>query len=114
MIECIFCQILEDPDHSKFLLEDDIGVAFSDINPQAPTHILVIPKRHLASAQELGENDTALLGHLMGLCQRVASLTGIHQTGYRYVLNTGNDGGQTVNHLHVHVLGGRRMGWPPG
>lgn len=114
MTGCIFCQLIEGPDRTKFLLEDDIGVAFNDINPQAPTHVLVIPKRHVASAKELGEHDATLLGHLMGLCQQVASLTGIREAGYRYVLNTGENGGQTVNHLHFHVLGGRRMGWPPG
>ena len=76
--------------------------------------MLVVPKRHVASARELGENDTALFGHLMDLCQQVASLTGIREAGYRYVLNTGENGGQTVSHPHFHVLGGRRMGWPPG
>ena len=69
---------------------------------------------HVASAKELGEHDAALFGHLMGLCQQVTSLTGIREAGYRYVVNTGENGGQTVNHLHFHVLGGRRMGWPPG
>tara|TARA_B100000315_G_scaffold259008_1_gene313193 strand:+ start:1358 stop:1702 length:345 start_codon:yes stop_codon:yes gene_type:complete len=114
MDDCIFCQLIKEPHHINFLLEDEVGIAFNDINPQAPTHCLVIPKRHVASAKELGEKDVALLGHLMGLCQQVASLTGIHKEGYRYVMNTGENGGQTVNHLHFHVLGGRRMGWPPG
>lgn len=114
MAECIFCQLIAGPDRTKFLLEDDIGVAFNDLNPQAPTHVLVVPKRHIASAKELGENDAGLFGHLMSLCQQVTSLAEIREEGYRYVLNTGENGGQTVNHLHVHVLGGRRMGWPPG
>ena len=114
MRDCIFCQLVEGRNRTPLLLEDDVGIAFNDINPQAPTHVLVVPKRHVASAKELGEDDSAFLGHLMGLCQRVTSLTGIREKGYRYVLNTGENGGQTVNHLHFHVLGGRRMGWPPG
>jgi histidine triad (HIT) family protein len=114
MTECIFCRLIAEPGRTKFLLEDDVGVAFNDINPQAPTHVLVVPKRHIASAKELGEHDAALFGHLIGLCQQVTSLTGIREAGYRYVLNTGDNGGQTVNHLHFHVLGGRQMKWPPG
>ena len=114
MAECIFCQLINGPERGKFLLEDNVGVAFNDINPQAPTHVLIVPKQHIASAREFGENNAALFGHLMCLCQQAASLTGLLDHGYRYVLNTGENGGQTVNHLHFHLLGGRRMRWPPG
>ena len=114
MDNCIFCRLISNTDRGIFLLENSIGVAFNDINPQAPTHVLVVPKQHISSAKDLGEENSNLFGDLICLCQKVTSLTGIRDQGYRYVLNTGEHGGQTVNHIHFHVLGGRHMGWPPG
>jgi histidine triad (HIT) family protein len=94
------------------VLQDDEVFAFEDLNPQAPVHVLVIPKRHMASMNDL--HDQALLGRLLGAAKLVAQKKGIADSGYRVVVNSGSDGGQTVFHLHFHVLGGRQMKWPPG
>ncbi len=114
MSDCIFCKIAGKQIPSKIVHEDDQAVAFDDVNPQAPTHVLVIPRRHVASIAELNEADTGLLGHLMLTGSKVAKQKGIAEDGYRLVVNTGRNGGQTVFHLHLHVLGGRPMHWPPG
>lgn len=114
MSDCLFCKIAEKTIPSKLVHEDERAVAFEDINPQAPTHVLVIPKRHVASVSELAEADAGLLGHLMLTAAAVAKQKGIAEAGYRVVVNTGRNGGQTVFHLHLHVLGGRPMHWPPG
>jgi histidine triad (HIT) family protein len=114
MSDCIFCKIADKKIPSKIVHEDDQCVAFDDVNPQAPTHTLVIPKRHVASVAEMTEADTGLLGHLMIVGSKVAKQKGIAEGGYRFVINTGKFGGQTVFHLHLHVLGGRAMHWPPG
>jgi histidine triad (HIT) family protein len=114
MGDCLFCKIVEKKIPAKIVHEDDQTLAFDDINPQAPVHTLVIPKRHVASVQELGAGDHALLGHLLFVCTNVAKLKGLRESGYRMVANTGRDGGQTVFHLHFHVMGGRHMAWPPG
>jgi histidine triad (HIT) family protein len=114
MSDCIFCKIADKKIPSKIVHEDDQCVAFDDVNPQAPTHTLVIPKRHVASVAEMTETDTGLLGHLMIVGNKVAKQKGIAEGGYRFVINTGKFGGQTVFHLHLHVLGGRAMHWPPG
>jgi len=114
MSECLFCKIANKTIPSKFIYEDDQVVAFDDLHPQAPVHTLVIPKRHVASVQELGELDQALLGRLLLTCTKMAKLKGMADNGYRLVANTGRDGGQTVFHLHFHVMGGRHMAWPPG
>jgi histidine triad (HIT) family protein len=114
MSDCIFCKIAEKKIPAKLVHEDDKVLAFDDINPQAPTHTLIIPKRHVASLQDLGEQDHGLLGHLLLTCARIASEKGIAKAGYRLVVNTGADAGQSVFHLHVHLLGGRHMKWPPG
>jgi histidine triad (HIT) family protein len=114
MIDCIFCKIANHAIPSKMVYEDDHVFVFDDINPQAPVHSLVIPKRHVASVQELGESDQALIGRLLLACTKVAKMKGLAEPGYRLVANTGKDGGQTVFHLHFHVLGGRHMAWPPG
>jgi histidine triad (HIT) family protein len=114
MSDCIFCKIAEKKIPAKLVHEDDKVIAFDDINPQAPTHTLVIPKRHIASLQDLGEQDQGLLGHLLLTCRKIASDKGVAKSGYRLVANTGSDGGQSVFHLHFHVLGGRHMAWPPG
>jgi histidine triad (HIT) family protein len=114
MSDCIFCKIAGKQIPSKIVHEDDQCVAFDDVNPQAPTHVLVIPRKHVASIAELHEADTSLLGHLMLTGGKVAKQKGIAEGGYRLVVNTGKNGGQTVFHLHLHVLGGRPMHWPPG
>jgi len=109
---CLFCRIVAREIPVTIVAETDDALAFRDINPAAPTHVLVIPKKHvesLALAADHGE-----LGRLMSLAARVAESEGIADTGYRTVINTGHNGGQTVDHLHLHVLGGRRMTWPPG
>jgi histidine triad (HIT) family protein len=111
---CLFCRIVERAISSKIVYEDEQVMAFDDINPQAPIHALVIPKRHIGSLDEIQETDRALLGHLLTTCANIAKQKGLARTGYRVVANTGAEGGQTVSHLHLHVLGGRPMKWPPG
>ena len=113
--DCIFCRIASGEIPAQIVARSDHAVAFRDLSPQAPTHILVIPTAHLASAAETtGEAGAALLGEVMALGVRVAAELGLTEAGYRFVMNTGQDGGQTVHHLHLHVLGGRQMRWPPG
>ena len=114
MSACIFCRIIEGEIPAKIVHQDEQAVASEDINAQAPVHFLVIPKRHMASVQDCQVDDQALLGHLLLTCSRVARMKHLTEPGYRIVTNTGADGGQTVSHLHFHVLGGRHMGWPPG
>jgi histidine triad (HIT) family protein len=97
-----------------FVYEDDLVVAFDDINPQAPTHTLVIPRKHVASIAELQDSDVGLLGRLMLAGNTIAKQKGIAAAGYRLVVNTGVHGGQSVFHLHLHILGGRHLAWPPG
>jgi histidine triad (HIT) family protein len=112
--DCIFCKIVAGEIPAKLVYEDERAVAFRDINPQAPTHALVIPRAHVASLNDAGEADEALLGHLLRVAARVAADEGHSETGYRTVINNGVGAGQTVFHIHVHVLGGRRLTWPPG
>ena len=112
--DCIFCKIVAGEIPAKKVYEDERAVAFRDINPQAPTHALVIPRAHVASLNEAGESDEALLGHLLRVAARVAREEGHDESGYRAVINTGAGAGQSVFHIHVHVLGGRRLTWPPG
>ena len=114
MNECLFCKIVARTIPAALVYEDDLVVAFDDINPQAPTHTLVIPRKHVVSIVELQELDVGLLGHLMLAGNKIAKFKGITDTGYRFVVNTGAHGGQSVFHLHLHVLGGRHMAWPPG
>ncbi len=111
MAECIFCRLAADPDFKAIYSDDDV-IAFDDINPQAPTHFLVVTRQHLATLAEV-TNDH-LLGSLFEVANRVARERGIFEKGYRLVVNSGTDGGQTVAHVHVHVLGGRKLSWPPG
>jgi histidine triad (HIT) family protein len=111
---CIFCRIVIGDIAAKVVYQDDQVVAFEDINAQAPVHFLVVPKRHVASVQDCQVEDQTLLGHLLLTCSRVARMKQLTESGYRIVTNTGTDGGQTVSHLHLHVLGGRPMTWPPG
>ncbi|MEO7520918.1 MAG: histidine triad nucleotide-binding protein [Gemmatimonas sp.] len=112
MSDCIFCRIVNRDIPAPLIAENDFAVAFRDLDPKAPTHVLVVPRRHVASLSDA--HDAAELGGLMLLVAEVARQEGIAESGYRTVLNTGAHGGQSVFHLHAHVLGGRPMGWPPG
>jgi histidine triad (HIT) family protein len=93
--------------------QDDLGYAFADINPKAPVHVLIVPREHISSLDEAGEGKRVLLGHLLWTAAEIARQKGLTD-GYRIVVNTGEDGGQTVEHLHLHLLGGRQLSWPPG
>jgi histidine triad (HIT) family protein len=114
MSACLFCKIVAKTIPAAFVYEDEMVIAFDDINPQAPAHTLVIPRKHVASIAELQASDAGLLGHLMLAGNTIAQQKGIADAGYRFVVNTGVHGGQTVFHLHLHVLGGRHFAWPPG
>ena len=110
---CIFCRIAAKDVPAGIVHEDEDVVAFRDLSPQAPTHVLVIPKRHVASLSDMAEADAALLGAMMLAAKKIALAAGL-TGGYRVVTNSGPDGGQSVSHFHLHVLGGRPMSWPPG
>ena len=112
--ECLFCQIAAGTVPTELLHADDDVVAFRDVAPRAPTHILLIPRRHVASAAELGEDDAPMLGRLFAVARDLARSEGLTESGYRIVTNAGPDAGQSVAHLHFHLLGGRRFAWPPG
>ncbi len=111
---CLFCRIIAGEIPANKVYEDDLALAFRDINPQAPTHVLIVPKKHIASLSEASQDDQALLGNLTLVAAKLASQLGIDQSGYRTVINTGAGAGQSVWHIHVHLLGGRALGWPPG
>lgn len=114
MDDCLFCRIVRREVPADVVYGDDDTLAFRDIQPQAPVHVLVIPRRHIESFGALTEDDDALIGTVARTVARVAALEGVAATGYRSVVNAGRDASQSVPHLHVHVLGGRRMNWPPG
>jgi len=111
--DCLFCNIASGAIPVTRLYEDEQVLAFPDINPQAPVHILIIPRQHFASLAHTAPEDTGLLGYLLAAAAEIARQQNLAK-GYRLVINTGSDGGQTVEHLHVHLLGGRHLGWPPG
>ena len=111
---CLFCRIIDGEIPGEFVHQDEHCVVIKDINPQAPTHALVIPREHLQSLDDASQRDEALLGHLLRVAARVANEQGHADSGYRTVINTGAGAGQSVFHLHVHLLGGRPMHWPPG
>jgi histidine triad (HIT) family protein len=111
--DCLFCRILAKEISAKIVHEDDHAIAFEDINPQAPTHVLIVPRRHIAGLNDVGADDAALLGHLQLVAAAIARQRGL-EAGYRTVLNTGRGAGQSVFHLHLHLLGGRGLRWPPG
>ncbi len=112
--DCIFCRIAAGEIPAKLVREDENVVAFRDIDPKAPTHVVVIPRRHIASVNDLEPGDAALLGEIFLAAKEIAREEGIAASGYRLVVNTGRDGGQSVDHIHLHLLGGRRHSWPPG
>jgi histidine triad (HIT) family protein len=110
----LFNRIIKREIPAQIVYEDELCLAFRDITPQAPTHILLIPKREIESMAEVKTSDCDLMGHLMVKASEIASKEGLAQDGYRLVVNTGRNGGQSVDHLHIHILGGRAMHWPPG
>jgi histidine triad (HIT) family protein len=112
-MSCIFCKIIDGSIPSTAVYQDEQCYAFADLHPQAPVHLLVVPREHIASLDDSVEADRALLGHLLWAAAQIARSKGLAK-GYRAVINTGEDSGQTVEHLHVHLLGGRQMTWPPG
>src|ERR1700694_2554606 len=111
--DCLFCRIVAGTIPSQRLHEDERSIAFMDIHPQAPKHLLILPKQHIASLAHATSQDTPVLGHLLAVAADLARSQGL-TAGYRVGVNTGGDGGQTVDHLHLHLLGGRHMTWPPG
>lgn len=111
---CLFCRIVAGDLPARKAAEDDLVLAFHDIAPRSPTHVLVIPKTHIASAADLADEDGALLGRMFATLARIAREAGIASDGYRIVSNVGRWGGQTVDHLHLHLMGGRAFEWPPG
>ena len=113
-MSCLFCKIIRREIPASIVYEDDRVLAFNDVNPQAPTHVLVIPKRHIASLSDLGPDDDPIVGELARRAARIAEERGISASGYRTVFTTNRDAGQTVFHIHLHLLGGRSLAWPPG
>jgi histidine triad (HIT) family protein len=114
MNDCLFCKIITGEIHASIVYEDDQIVAFNDINPQAPTHVLVVPKRHIATLNDLSAGDDQIVGELVRRAAAIAKAKGIATGGFRTVFNTNREAGQTVFHIHLHLLGGRSMHWPPG
>jgi len=113
-MDCLFCSIAEKKIPSTILYEDQDFIAFKDINPEAPVHILLIPKKHISSLDEVQDEDLKTMSGIYSIIQKIAKEQGISEKGYRLVTNVGEEGGQTVNHLHFHILGGRSLQWPPG
>ena len=114
MQDCLFCKIAAGEIPSTKVYEDDQVYGFLDIDPQAPAHMILVPKAHIASANELTEENAAVVGHIFAVAAKLAKEQGFAEAGYRIVNNCGTDGGQTVGHLHFHLLAGRNLGWPPG
>lgn len=113
-MDCIFCKVANGTVKCDIVYENEHVMAFRDISPQAPQHVLIIPRKHIASVNEFSEQDLELFGHLGLAAKQVAKQLGVDQSGYRLVLNTNEHGGQTVHHTHMHMLAGRQMSWPPG
>jgi histidine triad (HIT) family protein len=111
---CVFCKIVSGEAQARLVHSDDDIVAFNDLNPQAPTHVLIIPRKHIESLADATQADTDLLGKLLQVARQLAVTLDIAKTGYRVILNTGAGAGQSVMHIHAHLMGGRRMRWPPG
>lgn len=113
-MNCLFCKIVNEEIPAKVVFENEEVLAFHDVNPQAPTHILIIPKHHIPTLNDTDVNDEQLLGRMMLTAKNVAQEQGLTEDGYRLVLNINSGGGQEIYHIHLHVLGGRQMSWPPG
>lgn len=114
MTDCLFCKIINGEIPSNKVYEDELVYAFYDIDPQAPTHFLVVPKEHITSALEISDGNSHIVGHVFKVVSKLAKEMGFDSDGYRIVNNCGKDGGQTVGHIHFHILAGRNLGWPPG
>ena len=114
MTDCIFCKIVSGEIPGDIVYQDDDVLAFRDLNPQAPTHVLVIPRKHIATTNDIQPEDAELIGKMHLAAKQIASDEGIAEAGFRTVMNCNREAGQTVFHIHLHVLGGRAMGWPPG
>ena len=114
MTDCLFCKIIAHEIPASIVYEDDRILAFNDINPQAPTHVLLVPKRHIATLNELSPDDDQMVGELVRRAAAIAKERGISADGFRTLFNTNREAGQTVFHIHLHLLGGRTMHWPPG
>lgn len=112
--DCLFCLISQGRAPAQVVFEDNRVIAFKDINPKAPIHLLIIPKKHYFSLNDVSEKDEGLLGHLIFVASRLAQEKGLKTTGYRLIINTGPDSGQQIFHLHLHLLAGRQFSWPPG
>lgn len=113
-MDCIFCKIAQRKIPAKIVHEDELSVAFEDINPQAPVHVLIIPKKHIPTLLDLKKEDDPLIGHLIRVANEIAQKRGISERGFRIITNCNKDAGQSVYHIHIHLLGGRVMHWPPG
>ncbi len=111
---CLFCKIIERKIPSKIVYEDEFSLAFEDVNPQAPTHTLIVPKKHIQDIHSITVADREVIGHLFFVAKSVATSKGLENNGYRMVINNGREAGQTVYHIHVHLLSGRPFSWPPG
>lgn len=114
MSDCIFCKIIDKKIPARIIYEDEHAIAFEDINPQAPVHTLVIPRKHIPTLLDIKEEDNNLIGHLVKVANKIANDKGIAEKGFRVVTNCNPESGQTVYHIHLHILGGRQMYWPPG
>ena len=114
MPQCLFCQIVSHEINATIVYEDDRVVAFTDINPQGPTHVLVVPRRHISTLNDLTEEDDQIVGEVVRRAAAIAKSRGISASGFRTVFNTNREAGQTVFHIHLHLIGGRSMHWPPG
>lgn len=114
MTECLFCKIIKKQIPAKIVYEDEKIIAFHDINPQAPVHFLVIPKKHISAIAAMDSQDEPLIGYVMHMAKKLAENVGIEKEGYRVVINNGPNAGQAVAHIHIHVIGGRKLQWPPG
>lgn len=113
-MDCLFCKIVGKEIPSRMVYEDDTVLAFEDINPQAPTHVLVVPKKHISTSLDIGNEDHELVGCMIQAANKIAKDRGIAERGFRLVMNCNRDAGQTVFHMHLHLLAGRAMHWPPG
>ena len=114
MSDCLFCKILDGEIPCDKVYENEHVIAFRDVNPQAPTHVLVIPRKHISTVNDLTEDDKNIVGEMMLAAQQVAKQDGIEDVGYRLIMNCNEGAGQTVFHIHLHILGGRALNWPPG
>lgn len=114
MTDCIFCKIASGDIPAEKIFENDHVIGFRDLNPQAPTHVLVIPKKHISTINDLQDDDKSLIGEMFLAARQIAADEGLSERGYRTLINCNEEAGQTVFHIHLHLLGGRAMGWPPG